>query len=121
MRDAINMGIDYLRQKATKDKKVLVVITDGNDTASTQTFEALLAKARQSEILIYAIAILAARGTTRGEEGTTGREGTDRSVWRNCVLSEGSGRGRRSGNASRRGDSQSVRHRLHAKDSGARR
>ena len=59
MRDAINMGIDYLRQKATKDKKVLVVITDGNDTASNQTFEAVLAKARQSEILIYAIAILA--------------------------------------------------------------
>jgi VWFA-related protein len=59
MRDAINMGMDYLRQKATKDKKVLVVITDGNDTASNQTFEALLAKARQSEILIYAIAILA--------------------------------------------------------------
>jgi len=36
MRDAITMSIDYLQQKAKKDKKVLVVVTDGNDTASSE-------------------------------------------------------------------------------------
>lgn len=58
MRDAISMSIDYMKQKAKKDKKVILVVTDGNDTASVETLEKLVAKARQSEVLIYAIGIL---------------------------------------------------------------
>jgi Ca-activated chloride channel homolog len=58
MRDAISMSIDYMKQKAKKDKKVILVITDGNDTASVETLEKTVAKARQSEVLIYAIGIL---------------------------------------------------------------
>jgi Ca-activated chloride channel homolog len=58
MRDAISMSIDYMKDKAKKDKKVILVVTDGNDTASTETLEKLVAKARQSEVLIYAIGIL---------------------------------------------------------------
>src|SRR6202007_2160871 len=34
MRDAIRMSIDHLKQKAKKDKKVILVVTDGNDNAS---------------------------------------------------------------------------------------
>ncbi len=58
MRDAISMSIDYMKDKAKKDKKVIFVVTDGNDTASMETLEKLVAKARQSEVLIYAIGIL---------------------------------------------------------------
>lgn len=58
MRDAISMSIDYMKDKAKKDKKVILVVTDGNDTASMETLEKLVAKARQSEVLIYAIGIL---------------------------------------------------------------
>ncbi len=58
MRDAISMSIDYLKEKGKKDKKVILVVTDGNDTASMETLEKLVAKARQSEILIYGIGIL---------------------------------------------------------------
>ncbi len=58
MRDAISMSIDYLKDKGKKDKKVILVVTDGNDTASLETLEKLVQKARQSEILIYAIGIL---------------------------------------------------------------
>jgi Ca-activated chloride channel homolog len=58
MRDAISMSIDYMKQKAKKDKKVILIITDGNDTASVETLEKTVAKARQSEVLIYAIGIL---------------------------------------------------------------
>lgn len=58
MRDAISMSIDYMKQKAKKDKKVILVVTDGNDTASVESLEKLVAKARQSEVLIYAIGIL---------------------------------------------------------------
>ncbi len=58
MRDAITMSIDYLKENAKKQKKVLLVVTDGNDTASTGTLEKLVAKAQKAEVLIYAIGLL---------------------------------------------------------------
>ena len=58
MRDAIRMSIDHEKQKAKRDKKVLLVITDGNDNASMISLESLVKAAQQSEILIYAIGLL---------------------------------------------------------------
>ncbi len=59
LRDAVSMSIDYLKQEGKKDKKVLLVITDGNDTASTGvTLEKLVEKIHRSEVLIYGIGIL---------------------------------------------------------------
>jgi VWFA-related protein len=59
MRDAVSMSLDHLKAEARKDKKVLLVITDGNDTTSTGiTLEKLVEKAHRSEVLIYAIGIL---------------------------------------------------------------
>jgi Ca-activated chloride channel family protein len=58
MRDAISMSIDHLLEKAKKDKKVLLVITDGNDNTSATTLEKLVQKAQQSEVLIYAVGLL---------------------------------------------------------------
>jgi Ca-activated chloride channel family protein len=58
MRDAITMSIDYLHQKAKKDKKVIVVVTDGNDTASNENLEKLVAKAQKSGVLIYIVGLL---------------------------------------------------------------
>lgn len=58
MRDAIRMSIDHLKEKAHKDKKVLVVVTDGNDNSSTITLENLVKASQQSEVLIYGIGIL---------------------------------------------------------------
>ncbi|MDQ2946919.1 MAG: VWA domain-containing protein [Acidobacteriota bacterium] len=58
MRDAISMSIDYVKDKGKKDKKVLLVVTDGNDTASSGTLEKLIDKARDREVLIYAIGLL---------------------------------------------------------------
>lgn len=57
MRDAINMSLDYMKQEAKKDKKVLLVITDGNDNASTATLEKLVARSNQSDTLVYAIGL----------------------------------------------------------------
>lgn len=57
-RDAISMSIDHLRQEGRKDKKVLLVVTDGNDTASVaMTLEKLVEKAHKSDVLIYTIGI----------------------------------------------------------------
>jgi len=58
MRDAISMSIDYLKEKGKKDKKVLLVVTDGNDNTSRTTLEELVRKAQQSEVLIYSIGLL---------------------------------------------------------------
>src|ERR1039457_6970680 len=58
MRDAIRMSIDHLKEKAHKDKKVLVVVTDGNDNSSVVGLEDLVKAAQQSEVLIYAVGLL---------------------------------------------------------------
>ena len=61
MRNAVSLGIDYVKEKGKHDKKVLLVITDGNDTASSETtLEQLVRKAQRSEVLIYSIGLLAA-------------------------------------------------------------
>jgi len=57
MRNAIDRSIDWLK-KAHKEKKVLVVVTDGVDNASDVSLEDLVLHARQSEVLIYAVGLL---------------------------------------------------------------
>jgi VWFA-related protein len=58
MRDAVRMSIDHLKEKAHKDKKVLVAVTDGNDNASVVSLENLVKASQQSEVLIYGIGLL---------------------------------------------------------------
>jgi Ca-activated chloride channel homolog len=58
MRDAIRMSIDHMKAKAKKDKKVILVVTDGNDNASMISLENLVKAAQQSEVIIYAIGLL---------------------------------------------------------------
>jgi Ca-activated chloride channel family protein len=58
MRDAVSMSIDYVKDKAKKDKKVLVIVTDGNDNTSNINLEELVRKAQQSDVLIYSLGIL---------------------------------------------------------------
>lgn len=58
MRDALSMSIDHLLEHAKKDKKVLLVVTDGNDNTSQTTLEKLVKKAQQSEVLIYSVGLL---------------------------------------------------------------
>ncbi len=58
MRDAIRVSIDHLKEKAKRDKKVILVITDGNDNASNMGLEALVRLAQQDDVLIYAIGLL---------------------------------------------------------------
>ena len=58
MRDAIRMSIDHVKEKAHKDKKVLVVITDGNDNSSAVSLENLVKASQQSEVLVYGVGLL---------------------------------------------------------------
>jgi len=59
MRDAIDLSMNYLKSDGKKDKKALLVITDGNDNASNVSLERIVQKAQQSEVLIYAVGLLA--------------------------------------------------------------
>ena len=58
MRDAIRMSIDHVKEKAHKDKKVLVVVTDGNDNSSVVSLENLVKASQQSEVLVYGVGLL---------------------------------------------------------------
>jgi Ca-activated chloride channel family protein len=57
MRDAIDLAMDHLK-KGKRDKKVLVVVTDGNDNASEISLERLIQRAQQKEVSVYTIGLL---------------------------------------------------------------
>src|SRR5438067_3135045 len=59
MRDAIRMSIDYLKENGKRDKKVLVVVTDGDDNNSSGSLENQVKAAQQSDVLIYTVGLLA--------------------------------------------------------------
>ena len=54
--DAIDAALDHLA-KGTRDKKVLIIISDGGDNASKNKLDAILAKAKRSEAILYSIGI----------------------------------------------------------------
>jgi Ca-activated chloride channel homolog len=58
MRDAISQSIDYVKKNGHRQKKVLLVITDGNDNASNVSLEKLVTRAQQNEVLVYSIGLL---------------------------------------------------------------
>jgi Ca-activated chloride channel homolog len=58
MRDAIDSSMTYLKKEGKRQKKVLLVITDGNDNASTISLEKLVNRAEQNEVLVYCIGLL---------------------------------------------------------------
>jgi Ca-activated chloride channel family protein len=58
MRDAIRMSMDHLKEKASRDKRVLLVVTDGDDNTSMITLEKLVHQVQESDTIIYAIGLL---------------------------------------------------------------
>ena len=58
MRDAIRVSIDYVKEKGHRDKRVLVVVTDGNDNSSFISLENLVKAAQQAGVLIYSVGLL---------------------------------------------------------------
>jgi VWFA-related protein len=58
MRDAIRMSIDHLKEKGKKDKRVLLIVTDGNDNASGVSLEATVRAAQDAETIVFAIGLL---------------------------------------------------------------
>jgi Ca-activated chloride channel family protein len=65
--DAVSEGIDHLRL-AHGDKKALIIVSDGGDNASRHKYADVLALARQSQTVVYAIGLV---GDTHEEEDPT--------------------------------------------------
>jgi len=58
LRDAIDMAETYLVAHATRDRKVLLLITDGNDNASVTPMDRIRKQAEQGDIAIDAVVLL---------------------------------------------------------------
>src|SRR5437588_12617117 len=55
MRDAIDAGERYLTERATRDRRILLVVTDGNDNASSSTSSQIQQLADERRVSIYAV------------------------------------------------------------------
>ena len=55
--DAIIGSLDHVR-KGTKDKKVLLVVTDGEDNASRNSLEKTVREIQRTDVMIYTIGLL---------------------------------------------------------------
>jgi VWFA-related protein len=58
MRDALAGAERYLDQHGTRDRRALVIVTDGIDNASDTPLDEIRAYAQQRDIVIYAIGLL---------------------------------------------------------------
>jgi len=63
--DALIGSLDHAK-KGSRDKKVLLVVTDGEDNASRKTLEQTIQEAQQSDTIIYTIGLM--------EENMSGRK-----------------------------------------------
>jgi VWFA-related protein len=58
MRDAVGMAEQYLDEHAARDRRALIVITDGNDNASETRMDAIRTRAQQRDIVVFAVGLL---------------------------------------------------------------
>jgi VWFA-related protein len=75
LRDAVALGEMYLRQHARRERKVLLVITDGIDNASIVSLSEIQKAAEQNEAVIDAVGLF--REDDRPRAGRGRRELTD--------------------------------------------
>jgi Ca-activated chloride channel family protein len=58
MREALRMGIEHLKHGAKREKKILLVVSDGEDNASAVTLNQLIQAAQQNGVIVYGIGLL---------------------------------------------------------------
>jgi len=62
--DAVDLALAHL-SKGERDKKVLIIISDGGDNASQHNLQSVLAEARRSNAIIYAVGLFDAQDEDR--------------------------------------------------------
>jgi VWFA-related protein len=66
MREAIQDAERYMHDHATRERRALVIVTDGNDNESTVSLDSIIRTAQQREIVIYAIGLFAHTDQAKG-------------------------------------------------------
>jgi VWFA-related protein len=56
--DAASVSLDYLQEEGKHDKKVLLIVTDGEDNASRGTLEKLVRRLQETDTIIFAVGLL---------------------------------------------------------------
>ena len=75
--DAVHFSADHL-QKGKRDRKALLLITDGEDTISAYSFRKTLDALRKSNVTLYAIGLLEQEnGRRRSRRNTESRQGEE--------------------------------------------
>ena len=69
MRDAVEAAETYLRGHATRDRKVLLVITDGNDNASMTTMARIQQQVERSDTVVHAIGLFGQADPSKAKNG----------------------------------------------------
>jgi Ca-activated chloride channel homolog len=69
--DAVYASLEHLHSGSRDNKKVLLVITDGNDNSSAHTLSQLIQYEEQSNAQVYTVGLLAGGGYLPGEEYET--------------------------------------------------
>ena len=88
LRDAVARAADYLVEHAARARKVLLVVSDGNDNASVTRVDALKRTAADHDIAVFAIAVAsrddpdaARKGRDALEELTESTGGSTHQAW----------------------------------------
>lgn len=58
IRDALRLAVTHLKQRGAREKKVALVVTDGEDNSSRLSIEQLVRMAQQNEVIVFAIGLL---------------------------------------------------------------
>jgi Ca-activated chloride channel homolog len=69
MYDAIDMAEEYLRAHATRDRKVLLILTDGNDNASATSLDRVEKQAERSQVVIDAVGLFSENDAAQVSKG----------------------------------------------------
>ena len=121
MRDAIDLAETYLDEHATRDRRALLVITDGNDNTSETTLEHIRTRAEQRDLVIYGVGLLSDDDASKTKRAAS-RAGPTHGANRRCSPLSGRDRGHRRRRARHRSaDSHPVHDRVCAAQPSARR
>jgi Ca-activated chloride channel family protein len=69
LRDAIDMAEAYLGEHAAHDRKILLVITDGRDNASTTTIRQIQHASERTDTAVYAIGVFSDPESANARDG----------------------------------------------------
>jgi Ca-activated chloride channel family protein len=69
LRDAVDAALTHLRDHAVHDRRVLLVITDGRDNASTATLRDIQRASEQTDTAVYAVGVFRDPGSATAKEG----------------------------------------------------